>query len=62
MDGENRMIVYFYFVMCVHFWSWTWYTEIPTFDPLQRVFLFIFVSIFLLVDLVAIYEFHKKDK
>jgi hypothetical protein len=54
------MIFYFYFVMCVHFWAWDWYLLVPNFDPMQRVFLTIFITLFLLMDLVAIYEFCKK--
>lgn len=57
------MTIYFYFIMCVHFWAWDWYLFVPSFDPIQRVFLTIFITLFVLIDLVAIYEtFKTKNK
>ena len=53
------MTAYFYFIMSAHFWAWDWYLLIPDFSPIQRAFLTLFSTLFLLIDLVAIYEAYK---
>lgn len=56
------MTITFYLTISAMFWDFGWITHVPTFDPVQRVFLFIFLVLFTIIDMAAIYEFFKEKE